>query len=321
MVTYQASRNLSQGNRIYNGAILTRPIGLPQAEPFVLAKEGFLPKWSPDGKQVAFAREERDSLTLKTINVEGGEEKALVTDGLRLNTYTVLPYTRREAKDFSWSPDGRRLAYSSIRDGLNNLRVILADGSSDTPITDNGDANLLVFCPLWSADGKRLAYMTRPIRIATPQENIVNFCVSDVESGAAKVLARMNTVNRLLGWLTDQDLLFARYHVEEQMTSLWRVSPAGEQSRITDLPPANLPTNFYNIHLSPNRRAVAYVAHLDGKDNVWMIPAGGGAPTRLTVNNDPQQYFSTLAWSPDSRAIYYGKQSRFSLLSMINNFK
>jgi hypothetical protein len=44
-------------------------------------------------------------------------------------------------------------------------------------------------------------------------------------------------------------------------------------------------------------------------------------PTRLTVNNDPQLYFSTLAWSPDSRAIYYGKQSRFSLLSMISNFK
>jgi eukaryotic-like serine/threonine-protein kinase len=315
-VVYQAVRNLSQGNTIYNGAILSKPIDV-KAEPFVLAKEGFLPRWSPDGKQVAFARKEKESFSLKTVNVAGGEEKALVTGGLLLSPYSVLPYTRIEVSDFSWSPDGSKLAYYSDKGGLQNLWLISADGSADTQVSDSKDANLFVYCPIWSRDAKRIAYATRPNKIATPKDNIYSFWVTELETKTAKALVRMNADIHLLGWSqTDQELLFARNMPTG--VNLWRVSIAsGEQSLIAEIPTAK----YYNIYLSPDRRLVVYVSHQDGKDNIWVIPAGGGAQRKLTANNDPQLYFSTLAWSPDSRTIYYGKQSRFSLLSMITNFK
>lgn len=92
---------------------------------------------------------------------------------------------------------------------------------------------------------------------------------------------------------------------------------SGEQRLLAKLQSAYL----YNIHLSADGRMLAYVAQQEGKDNIWMMPARGGAAKRLTANNDARLYFSSLAWSPDGKAIYFGKQSRYSLLSMITNFK
>ena len=317
-IAYQAVRNLSQGDRIYNCEILTKRIG-EKAEPFVLAKDGSLPRWSPDGKQIAFMRREKESFRLKTVNAAGGEEKALVTGGLRPSAFALLPYTRSEVSDFAWSPDGK-LAYCSRNDGFYNLRTASADGSGVVSVTNNTDANLFVYCPIWSADGKRIVYTTRPNKTATPQDNIISFWVAELETRTAKLLIQMNASLRLVGWSqTGRELLFVRYDREQQKTNLMRVSVGtGEQTLITELSS----TSYYSsILLSPDRRTITYVSHQDAKDNIWVVSAGGGVATRLTANNDPQVYFSSLAWSPDSGAIYYGKQSRYSLLSMVTNFK
>ena len=67
---------------------------------------------------------------------------------------------------------------------------------------------------------------------------------------------------------------------------------------------------------------LAYVSNRDGKDNIWLMRLmAGGEARKITSNNDNRLYFSTLAWSPDNRAIYFGKQTRYSLLSMVTNFK
>lgn len=92
---------------------------------------------------------------------------------------------------------------------------------------------------------------------------------------------------------------------------------SGQPHALTKLQSAYL----YNLHLSADGRWLAYVAQPEGKDNLYLMPARGGAARRLTANNDARLYFSSLAWSPDGKAIYFGKQSRYSLLSMITNFK
>jgi dipeptidyl aminopeptidase/acylaminoacyl peptidase len=78
---------------------------------------------------------------------------------------------------------------------------------------------------------------------------------------------------------------------------------------------------LYNVHLSPDRKSIAFTAHREGRDNVWLMPAAGGAARRLTANNDSRIFFSSLAWNRDGSSILFGKQSRFSQLSMLTNFK
>jgi Tol biopolymer transport system component len=80
-------------------------------------------------------------------------------------------------------------------------------------------------------------------------------------------------------------------------------------------------TYLYNIHLSPDKKTIAFTAHREEKDNLWLMSVTGGEAKKITANNDSRLYFSSLAWSPDSNSIFFGKQSRYSLLSMLTDFK
>lgn len=320
-VTYQAVRNLSQGDKIYTSLILTKPTN--SDEVFRLADDGALPKWSPDGKQLAFMRRASGAYSLWVAQAAGGEKKLLV-GGLPSIEFTLLPYLPVQASSFSWSPDSARIVYHSSRSGQQNLWVVNADGSGEAQLTNNGDPNLLIYCPLWSVDGARIAYSSKPNKIPTGGKVNYTVLVTEVGTKDSKAVFQANTFLRLIGWSqSDKELILATFNgratsVRPTEVELIRVSVAtGEQHSITQLHSAYL----YNIHLSADRKTIAFTSRQDEKDNVWLVPSGGGEARKLTVNNDPKLYFSSLAWSPDGRAIYFGKQSRHSLLSMITNFK
>jgi TolB protein len=74
-------------------------------------------------------------------------------DGTGLRRLTTDP-----AHDFdpSWSPDGRRIAFRSDRDGNNEIYVMDADGSHQTNLTKTPDED--EWGPAWSPDGTGIAF-------------------------------------------------------------------------------------------------------------------------------------------------------------------
>src|SRR6266852_5479285 len=62
------------------------------------AKSDFLPRWSPDGKQLAFLSDRDEQQQVYAMRADGGEASAL-TKG------------KRDVKNFAWSPDGKQIAY------------------------------------------------------------------------------------------------------------------------------------------------------------------------------------------------------------------
>jgi len=76
---------------------------------------------------------------------------------------TIKDLTDGKAGDAEpmWSPDGRRIAFISNRDGTRNVHVMNADGSKVEQLT-----RLKVPCggPRWSPDGKRIAFLSGPAR-------------------------------------------------------------------------------------------------------------------------------------------------------------
>ena len=85
------------------------------------AKEEW-PRFSPDGKQIAFQSD------------EGGESNLYLLD---LATKAVKRLTDHKANDFfhAWSPDGRRLVFTSERGGDRDLWILDLDSLQTTQLT------------------------------------------------------------------------------------------------------------------------------------------------------------------------------------------
>ena len=314
-VAYQSIANLSQGDKLFSGAIMTTVLGSSDP-PALLVADGFLPKWSPDEKRLAFMRRQANEYGLWLVGAADGEARRLTSGGLPAIQNSLLPYLRVQTSYFNWSPKSDSLAYCAMRNGKSNLWAVAADGSRDLQITDNEDANLRLACPLWSADGKQLVYWSKP-----NNKSANGAWVVEVVTKKSKLVYQADTALRLLGWAAkDQALLLAQGSNKELSVEVQvlRVAVATGAAKPVAVLPA---TYLYNLFLSPDQKTIAFTARRDGKDNLWIMPISGGEPRKLTANNDPRVYFSSLAWSPDGQAIYFGKQTRHNLLSMVTNFK
>ncbi len=56
----------------------------------------------------------------------------------------------------AWSPDGRKMAFVSDRDGNGEIYVMNADGSAQRRLTRNPASDVE---PVWSPDGRKIAFV------------------------------------------------------------------------------------------------------------------------------------------------------------------
>lgn len=136
------------------------------------------PSWSPDGTRLAYSCEDRSDpgpvrpADIILINADGSSP-VTVTDGS----------TRNWQPD--WGPDGR-IAFSSWRDGNDELYLMSPDGTDPVRLTQTADSG--EFDPSWSGDGSRIAFTKTGYKRTTdtfePDGNIVWTMGADGPGGA-----------------------------------------------------------------------------------------------------------------------------------------
>jgi TolB protein len=100
------------------------------------------PRWSPDGKLLAWVSQRDKNQEIYVADAEGKNPKRLTSEpGLDNNP--------------SWSPDSKRLAFCSSRKGNLDIYVMNADGSDVRQLTTHPKMD---YWPVWSPDGKRIAF-------------------------------------------------------------------------------------------------------------------------------------------------------------------
>ena len=112
--------------------------------------DDYSPDWSPDGRRIAFQAVSYGDCLLFTFFCSGGGSEIHV---MNADGSGVAPLTNGSVP--AWSPDGRRIAFTSSRDGDPAIYVMNANGSEVMQLTDNSAGD---YEPAWSPDGKRIAF-------------------------------------------------------------------------------------------------------------------------------------------------------------------
>lgn len=302
-------------------ALLTGPSGRGQVYTEI-QESGFEPQWSPDGERLAFLHMSENGTRLWAIDASGGKPRQIAEKVTYAGQTMGPPYNRYQTRDYSWSADGKWIAYSSRKDGASNLWRVSVDGSSEQRVTNNTDTDVQVSCPIWSHDGLRIAFVANTSEEPAVGKQSWDFCIANT-SGTRKIY-HTESVLRLVGWSSSGEAIVAQV----ENTGFNRALPAdvelygitvdeGTHRYIAGIKAAA----FANIHLSPDGKSIAFAAAADGRDNIWIIPVVGGQARKVTSNNDSRLFVSSLGWAPDSKMIYYGKQFSWSFLTIIHNLE
>lgn len=110
--------------------------------------------WSPDGRRIAFTRERGRTGPGPCCYHAPADIYVMNADG---SGTRKLTHNARNNAEPAWSPDGRKIAFRSTRNGNRDIYVMNADGSGKRDLTRHPAQD---GSPSWSPDGRRIAFLS-----------------------------------------------------------------------------------------------------------------------------------------------------------------
>lgn len=266
------------------------------------------PQLSPDGRWIAYTIADTDKAANKRvtqiylISIDGGEARQLTSE-------------KQSSTSPRWSPDGKRLAFVSARDGESQIWVMDIDSGEvkkASSISTGADG------PVWSPDGKWIAFTSEVYPECTTDE-----CNRKRAEEATQSKVKAKIADRLLyrHWTSWKE--GKRTHIFVVATE------AGATAGIArDLTPGDFDAPPFSqggppdYAFSPDSKELAFARNTDKVEaistngDIFIAPvtgdaagnASGQAPRRITGDNPANDL--SPQYSPDGRYIAYRAQSK-----------
>lgn len=217
--------------------------------------------WSPDSKQYAF------------IVYSGGKNKIAIADvkkGRVVNEFFIQDMP--SFSNIDWSPDGKSLLFSGLKDGQSDLFTIDIETKKVVQITKDYFAQMQ---PKWSPDGKKIVFVTDHIDSvkSRPNRNLT-FAVLDLtkkEIYSPKVFPHANNLNptysvdgKSIYFISDREGFrdIYQYDLETEIIKQLTNFYTGV-SGITKYSPA--------ISVSSEKNEILYSHYNDSKYNIYKV--------------------------------------------------
>ena len=188
-----------------------------------------------------------------------------------------------------WSPDGRKIAFMSNRDGNWDIFVMDADGANTRRLTDNSAIDAL---PAWSPDGTQIAFMSE-------RDGDWDIYVMDAD-GEDEYLRRLtdnSAIDAFPAWSPDgTQIAFVSNRDGDSDIYVMGANGSNPRSLTYSIASDGFPA------WSPDGTQIAFISNRDGDEDIYMMDADGSNPRRLT-NNSAADWVP--AWSPDGTQIAF----------------
>jgi Tol biopolymer transport system component len=238
---------------------------------------------------------------------------AMSPDGSNLVDLTPRGYT--DIRSFAWSPNGKQIAFSALKDGETEPPEIFVMSAAGGPVRRLTNNHLSDFGPSWSPDGRFIAFTSirtglsqiyrmradgsRQRRLTnafgncdspawSPRGTLIAFhCamanekVSVMRPDGTRVrtlLRRSSTIDGNPTWSPDgRTIAFSRGRRGPSWRGLgiWTIHPDGSALR-------HVTGVGGDPAFSPDGRWLAFVQLRNGNQELFKVRAGGGRPIQLT---------------------------------------
>jgi Tol biopolymer transport system component len=281
-----------------------------------------LPRWSPDGSEIAVsASGTSGNQNLILIPRLGGASRRIVRaayvcwsqDGRQLATafqdergFRVIDKETGGVKaiplagvqwlfDLDWSPVSNLVAVLTRLDsGRSIIWTVRPDGSQQRPVVDEED---FVSSVRWSPVGDELYFLHGP---STGNQAISKIAI-DPESGETRgpPAALLTGLQVGQGFTISADGTRLAYIRTQAHSNLWLAEVENPHGKAPVKPLTSGTATFRSLSISPDGKWLAF----SKGQFLFKMPMDGGAPTQLTFSGAAH---GGTAWSPDGKRIAFG---------------